>query len=158
MRGVRCPRLGRGRRPRGSSAVGVAGLAIALLLPGCAQAAAPTTSTVVEVDVFSGRRNPSWEMTDDELAGLRAAIERLDTPSSRATPHGGGLGFRGFVVHDIVLTGAAAPVELTVIEGAVIRQSGDPATWSDPTSSVLALLVDDARSHLDPADLDAIGG
>ena len=97
-------------------------------------------------------------MTEDELAELRAAVEALGTPSWLATPHGGGLGFRGFVVHDIVLDGAAAPVELTVVAGAVIRRSGDPGTWSDPTSSVLALLVDDARSHLDPADLEAIDG
>ncbi len=144
--------------PFAPAGVGVLGLAVALLLGGCAPASAPAVPPVVEVFVYSGRENPSWVMTDAELADLRAAIERLGAPSSHATPDGGGLGFRGFIVRDVVLAEAVAPAELSVTEGAVSRRSGDPATWSDPTSSVLALLVADARVHLDPADLRAIDG
>ncbi len=144
------------RAARPSRAAGAAGLVLTALLAGCAPAVSPAAPTEVEVDVYSGRQNPRWVMTDEELADLREAVQRLGEPSARATPHGGGLGFRGFVVHDVVLAGAAGPAELSVVDEAVIRRSGNPATWADPAGTVLALLLEDAQEHLDPADLAAV--
>ncbi|MCL3859469.1 hypothetical protein [Actinotalea sp. K2] len=134
------------------------GLAVlAFLFAGCSathgDGRPPTT---VEVDVFSGRENPRWTMTDPEIDELVEAIQRLGEPSAGALPDDAGLGFRGFLVHDVVLTDAAGPVELTVVDGAVIRTSGEPETWSDPGSSVHSLLLDDARDHLDAAGLRAV--
>lgn len=50
----------------------------------------------IELDVFSGRPNPRWELDEDSAAALRRLLSRLavttDTP-----PEPPGLGYRGFV-------------------------------------------------------------
>jgi hypothetical protein len=50
----------------------------------------------VELDIFSGRPNPTWILTDAETESV---VERLDgAPRLSATDMPGHLGYRGFVV------------------------------------------------------------
>ena len=50
----------------------------------------------VELDVFSGRSNPSWDLSDEEA---RAIVELLvDLPTTTAPVNEGRLGFRGFTL------------------------------------------------------------
>jgi hypothetical protein len=49
-----------------------------------------------ELDVFSGRPNPQWELTNDEWAELRRRIGTL--PELPAGTPAGGLGYRGIVL------------------------------------------------------------
>ena len=56
------------------------------------------SSTQVELDVFSGRPNPSWVLTATEADGLESRLAQL--PRSSAPVPAGRLGYRGFIVHD----------------------------------------------------------
>lgn len=69
-------------------------LALLLLLGRGGPVARPVT---VEVDVFSGRTNPSWSLDGGEAAELAARLSGL--PASPRPFAEVGLGYRGFVVH-----------------------------------------------------------
>ncbi len=54
---------------------------------------------LVELDVFSGRPNPRWELDEPRSEELRQLQERL-TSTNRVPPEPPGLGYRGFVYTD----------------------------------------------------------
>ena len=54
---------------------------------------------LVELDVFSGRPNPRWELDEQRSHELRQ-LERRLTPAGQAAPEPPGLGYRGFVLSD----------------------------------------------------------
>lgn len=71
----------------------------------------------VVLDVFSGRPNPRWLLTEDqarELSGLVASLEEAGTDDGPPQ----GLGYRGFTVH-----GLEAPESepLRVFHGRAVR-------------------------------------
>ena len=49
----------------------------------------------IELDIFSGRPNPSWVLSTEEAAELVARVRALPQGGSQQTR----LGYRGFVVH-----------------------------------------------------------
>jgi hypothetical protein len=50
----------------------------------------------VELDIFSGRPNPTWTLSGEETSQLLALLANL--PSKEAGWPASGLGYRGFVV------------------------------------------------------------
>ena len=54
---------------------------------------------LVELDVFSGRPNPRWELDEPASRGLRR-LEAALSPATHAPPEPPGLGYRGFVYSD----------------------------------------------------------
>jgi hypothetical protein len=50
---------------------------------------------LVELDIFSGRPNPTWEVADGDAQALRAIQRDLDE-STEPAPEPPGLGYRGF--------------------------------------------------------------
>ena len=58
----------------------------------------PSTATV-ELDAFSGRPNPRWQLSADEARDLSARLLRLQ-PARRAKLADGGLGYRGFYIEN----------------------------------------------------------
>jgi len=50
----------------------------------------------VELDLFSGRPNPSWELSEREASELGKLLERVTLRTECELP---GLGYRGFVLH-----------------------------------------------------------
>jgi hypothetical protein len=72
---------------------------------------------LIELDVFSGRPNPRWELDEQSAAALRALEGRL-AASDVAPPESPGLGYRGFVyrvdddVHRAALGWVRTPREL----------------------------------------------
>ena len=52
---------------------------------------------IVEIDVYSGRPNPTWVLRHKESVWILRQIRRL--PSVDASTSVPGLGFRGFVLH-----------------------------------------------------------
>ncbi|MDX6448354.1 MAG: hypothetical protein QOG29_1140 [Gaiellaceae bacterium] len=54
---------------------------------------------VVELDVFSGRPNPRWELDEPTANPLRRLLSQL-TVAGVTPPEPPGLGYRGFVVAD----------------------------------------------------------
>ena len=73
----------------------------------------------VELDIFSGRPNPSWELSADEVAELTRRVATL-SPCDEA-PVEVGLGFRGFVI-STASEDAESPAQMRVHRGVVIIQ------------------------------------
>lgn len=55
---------------------------------------------VVELDVFSGRPNPRWNLTEDEAVQVARLIESLELAAGNHLPNPPGLGYRGFRLSD----------------------------------------------------------
>ena len=55
---------------------------------------------VVELDIFSGRPNPRWHLTEDEAAQVASLIESLELAEGDPSPNPPGLGYRGFRLSD----------------------------------------------------------
>ena len=51
---------------------------------------------VVELDAFSGRPNPRWQLTEREAAELAQLIAGLEPAPGAPSPRPPGLGYRGF--------------------------------------------------------------
>lgn len=55
---------------------------------------------LVEIDIFSGRPNPRWRLSEMESTKLTGLIENLDHAPSSPSLNAPGLGFRGFRLRD----------------------------------------------------------
>jgi len=83
----------------------------------------------VILDVFSGRPNPSWELTSQEASELARRLIGL-VPANRKLPEGG-LGYRGLTLanpHKM----AGVPVEVRVFQGIIgMWKHGHLTSYSD---------------------------
>jgi hypothetical protein len=96
----------------------------------------------VELDVFSGRPNPTWRLTPGER---RELVRRVDRLSSAAADPTAGLGYRGFVLRR--MDRARDPPWLRVGGGVVcISDAGAMRTWRD-TEGIEAWLCDNATAR-----------
>lgn len=91
----------------------------------------------VELDVFSGRPNPRWELNEDSAVALRGLLSRL-TVATTTPPEQPGLGYRGFVYASETDGGRA-------FRGYVVRSD---VVLADPSSSVERFLRDHLPSEL----------
>jgi hypothetical protein len=96
----------------------------------------------VILDVFSGRPNPSWELTSQEASELARRLIGL-VPANRTLTEGG-LGYRGLIVANPDKV-ASLPVQVRVFHGIIglwnkrhlwdmsltqwYKGLGDPTTW-----------------------------
>lgn len=117
---------------------------IAVALGGCVGSDLPK----VTLDIYSGRENPTWELADGTRDKVASAIDLLDEGESAGMLPG--LGFRGFEISSLSTRWGDGSA-VTVLEGVVlIDPSGDePTVLIDDDSTVLALLIEDARTHVD---------
>jgi hypothetical protein len=89
----------------------------------------------IELDVFSGRRNPRWALSGERAVDIRERLRDLEPAERRDPP---GLGYRGFLVHDRRLTLRVFDSLVTIlVEG---------RSWRD-TGGVEELLITQAREH-----------
>ncbi len=97
---------------------------------------------VVELDVFSGRPNPKWHLTEDERVKVAKLIESLELATDDRAPSPPGLGYRGFRLSD--------PAGSTYcVYGGFVRSSD--ALLADQSRRVEHFLLD----HL-PADFNEL--
>jgi hypothetical protein len=110
--------------------------------------------TTVSLGLYSGRPDPSWELTGQEATALTALLEAM--PRVDGSPPSGGLGYHGFWIER--LTPDGMPRLLVAFEGTV----SDPA-WShlsyldDPRRSVERFLLESGRDRLSAAEITAPG-
>jgi len=97
---------------------------------------------LVELDAFSGRPNPRWELDEPSSQQLRQLQGRLTSPLESA-PEPPGLGYRGFVYSD-------GSGKVRAYRGSV-KTPG--RTLADPTYSVEKFLLDHLPAEF--ADLRA---
>lgn len=62
---------------------------------------------IVEFDVFSGRPNPTWSLSEKQIMELKEALR--DLPPSEKPPGEFGLGYRGFLILNPDRAGGLAP-------------------------------------------------
>jgi hypothetical protein len=101
----------------------------------------------VEIDIFSGRTNPRWELSETENALLARLFESLEPVAGSPSPSPPGLGYRGFRLHD------SAGVTWSAYSGFVQSPDG---LFADPKRRVERFLLDhlpakyeDLRSSLE---------
>lgn len=89
-------------------------------------------AATVEVDLYSGRPNPAWSLTPDEVAQLVERVDRVDglAPADEAEPPGR-LGYRGlrFRLHAggrEIASGASFDGHLRLQDSAGSRHLADP--------------------------------
>lgn len=103
-------------------------------------------SVQVELDIFSGKENPRWSLTEEQAA---VVLQKLSSFPDNPNPSPGifnGLGYRGFLLND--------PIDRRVInvwrETVIIRQGSTRSSKVDRERQLEQLLLLTARSHLEP--------
>lgn len=111
------------------------------------------TGDEVEVilDVFSGRPNPRWTLTEAEAGELAALLSALPAAGAAAGPRPPDLGYRGFRIEGLAVPGLAGPH--TVYGGAVAHPGG----WLlDPGRTVERRLLESAAQAAGPGLLSSL--
>jgi hypothetical protein len=111
----------------------------------------------IELDAFSGRPNPRWDLSKEDGAEFQKRLHALKKSKAGAVV-GDGLGYRGFVVRP-----DGGPVdgydEVRLFRGTVVVRRGDQSeTLSDPGRGLERWLADSARGHVDEPVLNYVLG
>ena len=103
----------------------------------------------VEIDVFSGRPNPTWSLSHTQTASLLEMVAGLPQSEAGAAPDH--LGYRGMIVrlHD------ATARELTVHNGVVVV---DGTSRTDPERRVERWLLETGRGAVEQSTYDFVEG
>lgn len=103
----------------------------------------------VELDIFSGRPNPEWELQEHEVAELESAIGRASPSRQKLDPPG--LGYRGFIVH------LSDPVR--IYKGQISNErSGSQSRMADIGVKLDLWLLEIGKTHIEPAVFEACVG
>ena len=105
----------------------------------------PLPSVTVSLGIYSGRPDPSWALTDVQVAALVGQLASLHVASGN--PAQGGLGYHGFSI----LLQQAGQADQTVVayRGDVTVPGDAPGTYrADPQRTVESALLETGRSHL----------
>ena len=74
----------------------------------------------IELDVFSGRPNPSWELSPSESGELIKELSPLPEADKNKAEFFDGLGYRGFVISVHGADTTASPVIYRVYKGFIL--------------------------------------
>jgi hypothetical protein len=101
----------------------------------------------VELDIFSGRPNPVWSLSERQVGEMDAIIETLPATTA-SVPTRPGLGYRGFVVTRL----PQRAWRLDLFKGFVaIASEGRTEIRSDRERKLERFLLDSAGSELSEA-------
>jgi hypothetical protein len=117
-------------------------------------AATPMVAQVtVTLGIYSGRPDPSWDLTAAEAAAVVGIIDGL--PTVTGTPPQGGLGYHGFTL--VVRRAGQADTTLVAYRGAVAPPGVGPRPYlADPGRTLERSLLDAGRSTLAPVEVAAV--
>ena len=131
---------------------------VVCLLVSCKSTAQTHTREVplqIELDAFSGRPNPNWRLTADQVVEFLKKFHALKAaPGVHSAPNN--LGYRGFVVtaNDETVGGYD---ELRVYHGLVFASRGDRTeTFIDSERSMEHSLFDSSQDHVPESILQYI--
>jgi len=113
----------------------------------------PLPSVTVTLGIYSGRPDPTWTLTDVQVAALVGQLASLTV--TNGVPPQGGLGYHGFsmLVHE------AGKADRTVVayRGAVTSPGDAPGTYrDDPQRTVEQALLQTGRSHLAATEVSVV--
>lgn len=108
----------------------------------------------VELDVYSGRPNPSWTLSHQEITELSARLQGL--AQFATVPTVDHLGYRGFLLHNADRQAGIA-AEIRVYKGIIIiTDQGSTSAFTD-SKGLEQWLVTLARAQGQGQTLQAIG-
>lgn len=109
---------------------------------GSQQSRKVSPNVLVTLEVFSGRPNPSWALSPDEVRELTRRLQGL--PPSRQSPAEGDLGYRGFRILNNS-SAAGVPSEIVFTKGVVtVRDENGTRHYTD-AGGIESWLVEQAR-------------
>jgi len=98
--------------------------------------------TVVELDIFSGRPNPTWTLPDADATAFRDRLDGLAATTSGQVANN--LGYRGFVVRK-------GEEVVTVQRGLVRKAQGESISYAaDPNRDLERWLLESGKPSLEP--------
>jgi len=114
------------------------------------------TNVTVEVLIFSGRPNPTWQLEDPKsLATLKAKLKELPEAFKEAPAGWSRLGFAGFRIRGGATLGL--PEEIRIYQGVIKTGEGKAAVYLKDSIGLEQSLIDEAKKQaLEPAVRDAI--
>lgn len=98
----------------------------------------------VELDIFSGRPNPSWELTSAEISELKEYMAGL-TPASKPAI-ASDLGYRGFIISNPGKLGGL-PVKTHVLNGVLAVNEKGSTNYYNDVNDIESWLMERAREH-----------
>lgn len=101
----------------------------------------PAATADVELDMFSGRPNPTWTLPAGQTTSLLGMVSGLSRTAAPART--GELGYRGMIARML----EPAPWELHAHNG-IVTVNGTP--YSDPGRRVERWLLETGRPFVDP--------
>ena len=105
-------------------------------------------ATVVTLDVYSGRPNPEWTLSDAEDRELHARLDDLISPLGAQPHRNDNLGYRGLRVRT---QRQSKNVEITVGKGTIALEGGGSAVYYRDTNRQLERwLFETGRPKLQP--------
>ena len=107
-------------------------------------------SSVVEVQLYSGGRNPRFVLSRDDAAEMRRVFAIEFARNAPADPGAPRLGYQGFIVYENDLTGATVPMgswqpRLRVMDGVATLLYGPYAGQSRRAPALERHLIATAR-------------
>lgn len=125
----------------------VAGFALVIILVHTMAAREPAKTVQkisVELDIFSGRQNPSWELLEKEATEMAGRMKNL--PSAPLPPDIPGLGYRGFIISNPGKI-AGLPVQIRVYSGVLIVTEKETSNYYNDVNNIESWLIGKAREH-----------
>lgn len=101
-------------------------------------------SIMVELDIFSGRPNPSWELSAEGVSELGVRMTNL-TPASKS-PVVGGLGYRGFVISNPDKI-EGLPIQIRVYNGTITTTEKELANYYEDKNNIESWLLEQAQNR-----------
>jgi len=117
------------------------------------QTATPAATSHVELDIFSGRPNPTWELSTADTATLTEMIGSLPSspPADLPTP----LGYRGFLM-TLDEPESGSVTRIRACQGIVEYQGREIKYYTDPGKQVERWLMGTARPYIDSQLYDSL--
>jgi hypothetical protein len=110
------------------------------------------TAMIVEFDVFSGRPNPTWNLSEEETFELLEALQNL--PPADKLSRENGLGYRGFILSNPDRAGGLAPY-IRIYDGIVTMINGHKQSYKD-VRNIEHRLLQQASDHGYKAIVDSM--
>lgn len=119
------------------------------LIPTLLAAETVRTNVTIEVLIFSGRPNPTWQLQSTNLLHtLKVKLKELPTAFEKEPPGWSRLGFAGFRIRGAEAFGL--PHEIRIYQGVIKTGQGEAARFQKDTKGLEALLIAEARKQTLP--------
>ncbi|WP_277761467.1 hypothetical protein [Pseudomonas sp. A34-9] len=116
-------------------------------------------SIIVTLDMYSGRQNPSWELSEADAKKFMKMMSKRKEISTTTSPGSlGRLGYRGLVVTHATTPVASGTMQFRVFDGIVEPASLAVPNLIDNDSEVEAFLIDAAGTALSSDEIGFIKG